>query len=201
MNQIQPDLFQASPALPEGFRYQPDFLSAHEERDLVEQFANLPFKAFEFRGYRGNRRVLSFGWQYDFNRMELQRTDDMPAFLLPLRERAARFAGLEAAEFQHVLLTKYAAGAGIGWHKDKPVFAEVVGISLGSSCVFRFRRKAGPKWERASVVAEPRSAYLLQGPSRAEWEHSIPAVDRLRYSITFRNFKPSHHPDQQDGVR
>jgi alkylated DNA repair dioxygenase AlkB len=189
MNQIQPDLFQASPALPEGFRYWPDFLSADEERDLVERFATLPFKEFEFRGYRGNRRVLSFGWQYDFNQMELQRTDDMPAFLLPLRERAARFANLEASDLQHVLLTEYAPGAGIGWHKDKPMFAEVVGISLGSRCAFRFRRKSGRTWERASVVAEPRSAYLLQGPSRTEWEHSIPALDRLRYSITFRNFR------------
>jgi alkylated DNA repair dioxygenase AlkB len=189
MNQIQPDLFQASPALPEGFRYWPDFLSADEERDLVERFATLPFKEFEFRGYRGNRRVLSFGWQYDFNQMELQRTDDMPAFLLPLRERAARFANLEASDLQHVLLTEYAPGAGIGWHKDKPIFAEVVGISLGSRCAFRFRRKSGRTWERASVVAEPRSAYLLRGPSRTEWEHSIPALDRLRYSITFRNFR------------
>jgi alkylated DNA repair dioxygenase AlkB len=196
MDLSQPDLFQASPALPEGFRYRPDFLTAAEEHDLVERFADLPFKDFEFRGYRGNRRVLSFGWQYDFNRMELLRTEDMPAFLLSLRERAARFAGLEASEFQHVLLTEYAAGAGIGWHRDKLMFAEVVGISLGSPCVFRFRRKAGSKWERASVVTEPRSAYLLQGPSRTEWEHSIPAVDSLRYSITFRNFKPSLQPER-----
>jgi alkylated DNA repair dioxygenase AlkB len=196
MDLRQPDLFQACPALPEGFRYQPDFLTADEEHDLVERFADLPFKEFEFRGYRGNRRVLSFGWQYDFNRMELLRTEDMPAFLLSLRERAARFAGLEASEFQHVLLTEYAAGAGIGWHRDKPMFAEVAGISLGSRCVFRFRRKAGSKWERASVVTEPRSAYLLQGPSRTEWEHSIPAVDSLRYSITFRNFKPSLQPER-----
>jgi len=194
MSHSQPDLFRAPPSLPEEFRYQPDFLTADEEHELVERFADLPFKEFEFRGYRGNRRVLSFGWQYDFNRMELQRTEDMPAFLLPLRERAARFSGLEASEFQHVLLTEYAPGAGIGWHRDKPMFAEVVGISLGSLCVFRFRRKAGPKWERASVVAEPRSAYLLQGLSRTEWEHSIPAVDSLRYSITFRNLKPSYSP-------
>jgi alkylated DNA repair dioxygenase AlkB len=196
MDLSQPDLFQASPALPEGVRYRPDFLTADEEHDLVERFAALPFKEFEFRGYRGNRRVLSFGWQYDFNRMELQRTEDMPAFLLPLRERAAHFAGLEASEFQHVLLTEYSPGAGIGWHKDKPVFAEVVGISLGSPCVFRFRRKVGPKWERTSGIAEPRSAYLLQGLSRTEWEHSIPAVDSLRYSITFRNFKPSDQPER-----
>jgi alkylated DNA repair dioxygenase AlkB len=198
MNQIQPDLFQAPPPLPEGFRYHPGFLSSDEERGLVGRVADLPFKEFEFRGYRGNRRVLSFGWQYDFNRMELKRTEDMPEFLLPLRERAARIAGLEASDLQHVLLTEYAPGAGIGWHKDKPMFAEVVGISLGSPCVFRFRRKAGAKWERASLVAEPRSAYLLQGPSRTEWEHSILAVDSLRYSITFRNFKPSYNLEGQE---
>ena len=120
MNQIQTDLFQASPALPEGFRYQPDFLSAHEERDLVERLATLPFKEFEFRGYRGNRRVLSFGWQYDFNRMELRKTEDIPDFLLPLRERAARVANLEASDLQHVLLTEYAPGAGLGGTRTSP---------------------------------------------------------------------------------
>ncbi|MBM1170194.1 alpha-ketoglutarate-dependent dioxygenase AlkB [Microvirga arabica] len=195
MNQGQFDLFKIPPSLPGGFRYRLEFLSKDEERDLVERFADLPFKGFEFQGYRGKRRVISFGWQYDFNRMELQKTEDVPDFLLPLRERAARFAGLEPPDLQHVLLSEYASGAGIGWHRDKPMFAEVVGISLGSPCVFRFRRKAGSKWERASVVAEPRSVYLLQGPSRTEWEHSIPAVDHLRYSITFRSFGSSDHPD------
>jgi alkylated DNA repair dioxygenase AlkB len=195
MNQSQFDLFEVPPSLPGGFRYHPDFLSRDEERNLVERFADLRFKEFEFQGYRGKRRVISFGWQYDFNRMQLQRTEDMPEFLLSLRERAARFANLGAPDLQHVLLTEYAAGAGIGWHKDRPVFAEVVGISLVSPCVFRFRRKSGSRWARASVVAEPRSAYLLQGPSRMEWEHSIPAVDHLRYSITFRSFRSSHHPD------
>jgi alkylated DNA repair dioxygenase AlkB len=200
MSHNQFDLFQPPPALPSGFKYHPDFLSADEERNLVEWLATLPFKEFEFQGYHGKRRVISFGWQYDFNKMELQRTEDMPAFLLPLRERAAVFADLGSSDLQHVLLTEYAAGAGIGWHKDRPVFAQVVGISLVSACVFRFRRKSGSSWERASIVAEPRSAYLLQGPSRTEWEHSIPAVDRLRYSMTFRTFRPSRHPDRQEGL-
>jgi alkylated DNA repair dioxygenase AlkB len=121
--------------------------------------------------------------------MRVRRAEDMPHFLLPLRERAAAFAGLGASELQHVLLTEYAAGAAIGWHKDKAVFGEVVGISLLSSCVFRLRQKAGPGWKRTSFTAEPRSAYLLRGPARREWEHSIPAVDSLRYSITFRNLR------------
>jgi alkylated DNA repair dioxygenase AlkB len=177
----------ASP--PPGFRYQADLLSPDEEHELVEQFAHLPFRAFEFHGYLGKRRVLSFGWQYDFNTSELREAEPMPAFLAPGRQRAAAFAGLPPSALQHVLLTEYAAGAGIGWHRDKAVFGDVVGISLLSPCTFRFRRKARGSWERSSFVAEPRSAYLLQGPARTEWEHSIQAVDSLRYSITFRTFK------------
>ena len=113
----------------------------------------------------------------------------MPEFLLPLRGAAAAFAGLDPAQLQQVLLTRYPPGATIGWHKDRSVFGEVIGISLLSFCTFSFRKKAGAKWERASIVAEPRSAYLLQGPARTEWQHSIPAVEALRYSITFRDLK------------
>ena len=189
MQAAQPNLFPASAALPEGFAYRPDFLAPAEERELVERFAGLPFKEFEFHGYLGKRRVLSFGWKYDFGARELRQADDMPAYLLPLRERAAAFAAIAPPELQQVLLTEYSPGAGIGWHRDKAVFGEVVGISLLSPCVFRLRRKHGDGWERRSILAEPRSAYLLQGPARTEWEHSIPAVDNLRYSITFRNFR------------
>ncbi len=189
MQAAQPDLFRASAALPEGFAYRPDFLAPAEERELVERFAGLPFKEFDFHGYLGKRRVLSFGWKYDFSARELRKADDMPAYLLPLRERAAAFAGIAPPDLQQVLLTEYAAGAGIGWHRDKAVFGEVVGISLVSPCTFRLRRKHGDSWERASLVAEPRSSYLLKGPARTEWEHSIPAVDNLRYSITFRNLR------------
>ena len=189
MKSGQLSLLAPGAGLPEGLRYQADWLPADRERELVERFAELPFKAFEFQGYLGKRRVVSFGWQYDFNQMEIRRADDIPAFLLPLRDSAAGFAGLASADLQHVLLTEYAPGASIGWHKDRSVFADVVGISLGSSCVFRLRRKSGSKWERASFTAEPRSAYVLQGPARTEWEHSIPAVETLRYSITFRNLR------------
>jgi alkylated DNA repair dioxygenase AlkB len=186
----QPGLFSSAEPLPKGFRYQPDLLSPDEERDLIARLETLPFKGFEFQGFVGNRRVVSFGWKYDFNDRQLQRADDMPQFLLPLRRRAAQFAGLAPDAFQHALITEYSTGAGIGWHRDKAVFDEVVGISLVSPCRFRFRRRKSDKWERASLTAEPRSAYLLAGPSRTEWEHSIPPMDRLRYSITFRNFAP-----------
>ena len=152
----------------------------------MEQFASLRFEEFGFQGHVGKRRVISFGWRYDFNRQELQRADDIPPFLLPLRASAATFAGLAPSDLPHVLLTEYGPGAGIGWHRDKRAFGTVVGISLASSCVFRLRRKIGTTWRRASILAEPRSAYVLQGPARMEWEHSIPAVDSRRYSVTFR---------------
>src|SRR3954467_15344993 len=133
----QPGLFDSGPRLPEGFRYQPDLIPADEEQELVRQIETLPFKDFEFHGFTGKRRVVSFGWRYDFNERELQKADDMPPFLLSLRERAAALAGLGPSDFQHVLVTEYAPGAGIGWHRDKPAFDEVVGISLLAPCDFR----------------------------------------------------------------
>ena len=181
--------FGAGAGMPEGFKYQPDVLSPDEEQRLLAQVRELPFKEFEFQGYVGKRRVVSFGWQYDFNQRVLRKADDVPGFLLTLREIAGSFSGVAPERLQQVLVTEYAAGAGIGWHRDKAVFGEVVGISLLSSCRFRLRRKAGTTWERVSLTAEPRSGYLLSGTSRTEWEHSIPEVDTLRYSITFRNFR------------
>lgn len=181
-------LFTSPGPMPEGFAYRPDLVSPNEEGDLVAWFAALPFREFEFGPYRGKRRVVSFGWKYDFSERELQRSEDIPKTLLPLRQTAAAFAGVAAENLPHALVTEYPPGAAIGWHKDKRVFGDVIGISLISPCTFRFRRKSGSSWERASFVAEPRSAYLLRGPARDQWEHSIPAVDALRYSVTFRSF-------------
>jgi alkylated DNA repair dioxygenase AlkB len=174
---------------PEGFRYAPDIISAAEEKALVAEMERLPFKEFEFQGFLGKRRVVSFGWRYDFNGGGFQKTETIPDFLLPLRERAAHFAGLDAEALAHALVLEYPPGAAIGWHKDRPIFEDVIGVSLVSPCIFRFRRKNGTTWERRSLTAEPRSIYLLRGPSRTEWEHSIPGVDALRYSVTFRSLK------------
>jgi alkylated DNA repair dioxygenase AlkB len=183
-------LFEAGQKkLPEGFRYQADVISAGDEITLLERIRELPFKPFEFHGYLGKRRVVSFGWKYDFEGRKLEKSRDIPDFLLELREVMGRFANISSEDLQMVLVSEYEAGAGIGWHRDKDVFGQVVGLSLVSRCVFRLRRKVAGKWERASVVAEPRSAYLMSGPSRTEWEHSIPEVNALRYSVTFRNFR------------
>ena len=191
----QIDLFGAADpvpaqALPQGFRYAPEVLPRDTEARLLEQVRELPFREFEFHGYTGKRRVVSFGWKYDFEQRRLNRANDIPPFLLEVRELAAGFAGMPASELQHVLVTEYAPGAAIGWHRDKDVFGDVIGLSLLSACTFRLRRALPDGgWERASIVAEPRSAYLLRGESRTVWEHSIPPVDVLRYSITWRNLR------------
>lgn len=173
--------------LPEGMKYQADFLSVEEERALLHYAGDLPFREFEFHGFTGKRRTVSFGWRYDFNGGGLTKTDDMPEFLIGLRARAESFAASPPGGFQQVLVTEYPPVAGIGWHKDRSVFGDVVGISLLSPCTFRMRRRVGHRFERKSLTAEPRSVYLLRGPSRTEWQHSIPGVEALRYSITFRN--------------
>lgn len=177
------------PKFPSGFRYQAELITQEEEQVLVRRVRDLPFKEFEFHGYTGKRRVVSFGWKYDFSARELNKATDIPEFLLALRVTAANFARVVPESLQQVLVTEYRPGAGIGWHKDKAVFGEVIGVSLVASCVFRLRRRDGESWERVNVIAEPRSAYLLSGVARSAWEHSIPAVQALRYSITFRNLR------------
>lgn len=175
---------------PEGFRYQAEVLPPEEEQDLITHIQTLPLKEFKFHGYTGKRRVVSYGWHYDFEDRSLRQTDQIPEFLMGLRERAAAFAGLLAVDLPHALVTEYSPGTTIGWHRDKGVFEDVVGISLLSPCIFRLRRKTGElKWERFSLTVEPRSAYLLRGAVRTEWEHSIPAVESLRYSVTFRSLR------------
>lgn len=170
-----------------GFRYEADFLSTVEEQSLLQHIEGLPFREFEFHGFTGKRRIVSFGWRYDFNGGGLTKTEDMPDFLAGIRARGEGFAQLAPGKLQQVLITEYSPGAAIGWHKDRSVFGDVVGISLLSACTFRLRLKAGRRWQRRNLTAEPRSVYLLRGSARSEWEHSIPGVETLRYSITFRN--------------
>jgi alkylated DNA repair dioxygenase AlkB len=177
------------PAMPAGLRYAPGLIDAAEETRLFGAFGDLPFKEFDFHGFLGKRRVVSFGTRYDFNGGGLKRAEPIPPFLLPLRERAALFAGLKPERLAHALVTEYRPGTAIGWHRDRPHYDDVIGISLLSPCTFRMRRKRGAGWERASLRLDRRSVYLMRGPSREEWEHSIPAVEELRYSITFRSLR------------
>jgi alkylated DNA repair protein (DNA oxidative demethylase) len=179
----------AAAGTPEGLSYRPGFLSGIEEAALLEQIAALPFRPFEFQGFLGKRETVSFGWSYRFDGSGLARAEPIPNWLLPIRGRAAAFAGLTPDALEQALLIRYGEGAGLGWHRDRPVFDDVLGISLLAPAPLRFRRKAGTKWERYTLEVEPRSLYLLRGPARSLWEHSIPPVAALRYAITFRSMK------------
>ena len=175
-----------SPLGPEGLAYTPELIGLQEEAALASRLAELPFKAFEFHGFEGKRRTLSYGWRYVFDGSGLQAAEPMPDWLLPIRDAAAAWAALPAEALQHALLTEYAPGAGIGWHRDRSVFDEVVGLSLLAPARLRFRRKAGAKWERAALLAAPRSAYHLTGAARADRERSIAPIEALRSSSTYR---------------
>ena len=182
----QGELFNAPRRLPDGFRYQTDLLTAGEEEALAHELRSLPFKPFDFHGYQANRQVVSFGYRYDYGHREVVDAAPIPGFLALLRQKIACAFGQAAEAFEQVLINEYRPGAGIGWHRDKAEFGEVVGVSLLAPCTLRFRRRSGETWQRASLTVEPRSAYLLSGPSRTIWQHSIPPLNCQRYSITFR---------------
>ncbi len=189
------DLFAATAplaSLPEGFRYAPDLFSPAAEQGFVATFETLPFKQFEFHGYQGNRRIVSYGYRYDYAGRALRTSEPMPDFLRPLREFASQFSGIAAVKLEQALVTEYAPGAGIGWHRDKPMFEDVVALSFLAPCALRLRRQEGTGWQRHAVEIAPRSGYLLRGPVRSEWEHSIVPMDVLRYSVTFRSFQPDY---------
>jgi len=186
MMSTQLGLFPVSSIGPQDLRYQPDFISPAMERDLIARVLKLPLAPFQFGAFEGKRRVASFGWRYDYVRQQLEAADDLPDWLGPLIARVEAFESLPHGAVRQVLCTEYAAGAGIGWHCDKPHFDQVFGLSLGSNCKFRFRRKRGDKWQRYTLDAQARSLYLMSGESRHVWEHSIPPVESPRYSITFR---------------
>lgn len=188
----QIDLFSGAapdPEYPEGFTYSPALITSAKEAELVARIRALPFREFEFHGYTGKRRVVSFGWKYDFGDRVLGKVHDIPAFLLHLRALAGAFADLPPESLQQALVTEYSPGSAIGWHRDKAVYGQIVGVSLLAPCTFRLRRSIGSTWERVNLIAEPRSVYLLSGDARTEWEHSIPPVNALRYSVTFRNLR------------
>jgi alkylated DNA repair dioxygenase AlkB len=170
---------------PQGLRYATEFISASAEQELIGRIAALPLQPFQFGQYEGKRRVASFGFKYDYTLRRLQEAEPIPKWLGPIVEQVEAFGG-PSTQVRQILCTEYDTGVGIGWHRDKPHFDQVFGLSLGSPCKFRFRRSQGEKWERFTLEAEPRSLYMMSGRSRHVWEHSIPGVEALRYSITFR---------------
>jgi alkylated DNA repair dioxygenase AlkB len=177
----QADLF-AEPLIP-GLKYREDFISRQEEAMLLRQLHGLDLAPFRFHGWTGSRKTQSFGWRYDFDDASFRPAEPIPEWLEPLRDKAATLLGDEVA---HALIARYDAGAGIGWHRDRSVFDRVVGISLNSPATLRLRLRTGSGFRRFSLPVEPRSAYLLSGEARHDWEHSIAPGETLRFSITFR---------------
>ena len=169
-----------------GLAFREGLLDGSEEALLIAEIEKLDLSPFRFQGWTGKRLTRTFGWRYDFDDRSFAPAEPMPDWLLPLRDKAAGFGGMDPDEFGHVLLTRYDPGAGIGWHRDRPQFGEVVGISLAGPASLRLRRRIADGFRRTSIDLPPRSAYLLSGDVRHHWEHSIAPSDRLRFSITFR---------------
>jgi DNA oxidative demethylase len=183
-----PNLFDLE-RLPDGFHYQDAFITPDEERGLLSLISTLEFHEVRMRGVAAKRRVIQYGWKYSFESFKMTEGPPLPPFLINVRDRAADVAELPAADLSEALITEYAPGAAIGWHRDAPGFGVVAGISLLSACRFRFRRGQTHAWETAEIAMAPRSIYVLRGAARSEWQHSIPAVAQLRYSITFRTLR------------
>ena len=169
-----------------GLSYCEDVIGSAEEQSLIDHLAAADLSPFRFHGWLGNRKTQSFGWRYDFDDASFSPAEPIPEWLSPVRDTAARFAGVESDDFVHVLLARYDPDAGIGWHRDRDVFEQVVGISLATAATLRFRRRKPGGFDRVSLDAAPRSAYLLSGEVRWDWEHRITPGDELRFSITFR---------------
>lgn len=185
----QRELFDSGPAI-EGFLYQPDFVTPDEESALLAAIAMLPLEEAVYKEYTAKRRTVSFGSKFDYSLNQLNAAPDIPTFLRPLREKAARWIGLAADELVHGLVSEYRPGTALGWHRDVPDFEAIVGVSLGGTARMKLRphRPEGPN-RRRDVVAldlEPRSAYAIRGVARWGWQHSVAPTEALRYSITFR---------------
>lgn len=184
---LQADLFDP-PLLP-GLAYCDDIISRAEEAVLIAHIEAAGLTPFQFQQWEGKRLTRSFGWTYDFQTGRFAPGEPIPDWIGPLRRKAACFAGLAPEDFEQLLLTQYGTGAGIGWHRDHPVFEHVVGISLGAPATMRFRRRAGQRFERATARLAPRSIYHLSGEARDDWEHSITAMTEPRWSVTFRSLR------------
>lgn len=192
----QPDLF-VEPGLP-GLSQAGAIVAPDEEQELVAAIDASPLSPFRFHQWLGKRLTATYGWSYDFDDGSFTPADPIPDWLLPVRAKAARFAGLPPDEFAQALLIRYDPGAGIGWHRDRPVFEHVLGISLGAPATMRFRRRRRGGFERAAVFLTPRSIYHLTGEARHQWEHSIAPMEATRWSITFRSLS---HKGRQQGVQ
>jgi DNA oxidative demethylase len=176
--------------LPEGLAYVAQFIGEAEERDLLRLLEALDFRAVAMRGQTAKRTVRHFGLDYEYESGELQPGEPLPGEMLWLRDRCAALMERDAADLVQVLVSRYPPGAGIGWHRDAPMFgSRIAGVSLRSACRMRLQRTVQGTRSVAAIDLAPRSAYLLSGKARWSWQHSIPATRELRYSVTFRTLR------------
>jgi alkylated DNA repair protein (DNA oxidative demethylase) len=180
----------ATPELPDGLVYRADFLTPAEEDDLLVLFAGIEFRTVEMRGQVAKRTVRHYGLDYAYERGDLVPADPLPEGMRGLRERCAELMERGPEDLVQILVSRYPEGAGIGWHRDAPMFgAKIAGVSLRAPCRMRFQRTAKGERSTAAIQLAPRSAYLLSGAARWSWQHSIPPTKDLRYSVTFRTLR------------
>jgi alkylated DNA repair dioxygenase AlkB len=186
-----PSLFEYD--LPAGFHYRDNFITQVDERTLLDAIATVAFATFAMRRVVARRRVAFFGQSYD-----RAPAGPLPPFLLPLRAALAKWSGVDTEAFAMALINEYRPGSPIGWHRDAPQYDIVAGVSLLSACRMKFRPYrplASPSAESRrrltthDIVLQPRSAYLMTRESRHAFEHHIPPVTALRYSVTFRTLR------------
>ncbi len=193
----QHDLFSLT--LPYELAYHPEFISQDEERGLLDWMATLPLECAQYKSYRARRRTVNYGSSYDFEALASTAAPPIPVELYPLCVKVARWASQPEEAFVHALIAQYEPGTPLGWHRDVPEFELIAGVSLMNSARMRFRPwpfRPERRREMFDLELAPRSAYLLRGESRWRWQHSVPPVPALRYSITFRT-RSSHASDQR----
>ena len=179
---------------------EPEFLTEDEERALLSEIERLDFHEIRMHGVAARRTARHFGLGYDYERREhVEEAEALPAWLIPLRDRCGALAGVPGEELVEALIQRYPEGATIGWHRDAPSFGVVVGVSLRSSCRFRFRRGGAGDRVVYELELPPRSAYVLAGPARTAWQHSVPPTKDLRYSVTFRTLRKRQTPRDSHG--
>lgn len=171
-----------------GLVYQPEFLSRAEEEDLIATISTLPLHAARYKQYLARRRVVSFGGSYDFYTNRLLPGVGLDPCLHALRDKVARWLGVQPQELVHALVAEYAPGTPLGWHRDVPDFETIVRVSLGGHASLRFRPHPDQPATRKVVQLEvaPRSIYQMAGVARWAWQHSVAPTDELRWSVTFR---------------
>jgi alkylated DNA repair dioxygenase AlkB len=202
--QDEPQRTSKAPNAPSGLVYLADFLSPPEQAQLVEAVGAMSLEHAQYKQFTAKRRVIHFGGRYDFSAQELLASESIPEVLLPLRERIAATAAVAPDAFSHAMVAEYRSGTQLGWHRDVPDFEIVAGVSLVAAARMQFRPYAAAERLRKhylNLLLEPGSLYVLRDSARWGWQHRVPPVTSLRYSITFRTRRAAFKSDSNTASR